>query len=409
MEVLIMASVNFMKCKSAGEVKAMLRHCDKEERLKHEHSNKEIDKTKTVENISYSRLGYTDICKKYDARIKFLDETTNTNKRSDRVSCFGLTIPACEGMSREESARFFFDAIKLMSSRFGKSNMISAYAHYDEIHAYIDHGEVKSSRGHLHVYVVPEIDGKLNGKQFSSKASMKSLNKAIDKLARDKYNVPFLTGVEARKRSVEELKSISNAEQEKRIMERDEIVREVIEKRNALEKSLEELGKLESKREHDEEVYMKYREEPFDYPNEIKRKKSLFGKETVELDASDYDRFMEKVSDCEETLLYSKQREGTIYEIELEAKKAIFEANQALDAAEQIKHRTEVLDKEARHYKKCLEGVKAYALNHDDSKLHDFADNALHALEQSKVAKKVIAKTVEHAFTSPSYDDDLER
>ena len=58
-----MASVNFMKCKSAGEVKAMLRHCDKEERLKHNHSNKEIDKTKTMDNINYSRLGYSEVCK----------------------------------------------------------------------------------------------------------------------------------------------------------------------------------------------------------------------------------------------------------------------------------------------------------------------------------------------------------
>ena len=57
------------------------------------------------------------------------------------------------------------------------------------------------------MYVIPEIDGKLNGKQFSSKTSMKSLNKAIDKLAKDKYKVPFLAGIEARKRSVEELKA----------------------------------------------------------------------------------------------------------------------------------------------------------------------------------------------------------
>ena len=192
-------------------------------------------------------------------------------------------------------------------------------------------------------------------------------------------------------------------------MERDGIAYDIKEKQKSLDKSLKELGELESKRVHDEEIFMKYREEPFDYPSEIKRKKSLFGKETVELDASEYDRFMDKVFDCEDTLLYSKQREGSIYEIELEAKKAIFEANQALDAAERIKHRTELLDKEARHYKKCLEGVKAYALHHDDSKLHDFADKALTALEQSKVVKKEAVKTIRHSITSPTYDNDLER
>ena len=58
-----------------------------------------------------------------------------------------MTIPACDGMSKEDSVKFFFDVIKIMSARFGKANMVSAYAHYDEIHEYIDHGEVKTSRG----------------------------------------------------------------------------------------------------------------------------------------------------------------------------------------------------------------------------------------------------------------------
>lgn len=45
-----MAAVQFSggKCHGAAEAKAIMRHADADERLKHEHSNKDIDKTKTV-------------------------------------------------------------------------------------------------------------------------------------------------------------------------------------------------------------------------------------------------------------------------------------------------------------------------------------------------------------------------
>ena len=48
-----MASVNFKKLKG-NDVKAMLRHCDSAERLKHNHKNQDIDKSRTKNNINYS-------------------------------------------------------------------------------------------------------------------------------------------------------------------------------------------------------------------------------------------------------------------------------------------------------------------------------------------------------------------
>lgn len=404
-----MASINFKKLKTAGDVKAMLRHCELEERLKHEHSNKDINKELTENNVNYTKLTYAQSCERYDKMIKFLDSQPGANLRKDRVSCFGLTVPACKDMSETEAKDFFLDVCRVFQNEFGAKNIVSAIAHFDEIHSYIDKGEVKESRPHLHFYVIPELNGKLNGKQFSSKKRMIELNQKIDAIAREKYHKRFMTNEKVRKRSVEELKSISNNEQEQRIKTRDELLHEIEDKSKSLEKTLMELRELETKRDSKEQAYMKYQEEPLTYPNEIKRKKPLFGKETIELDADEYDRFIEKVADCEDTLLYSKQRESSIYDIEKEAKQAILEANKALDEAQRVKHRTDLLDREVKHYKKCLEGVRMYALNHDDAKLCDFADRALNALEQSKVANKSIVKTVEHTFTSPSYDNDLER
>lgn len=330
-----MASIDFKKIKSAGELKAMLRHCDNDERLKHEHSNEDIDKEKTHENINYTKLTYGQSCARFDKRIEILDSSTNKNKRKDRVVAFGLTVPSCEGMTREESASFFMDCCKLFQSEFNARNIISAIAHYDEIHSYIVAGEMKESREHLHFYVIPEIDGQLNGKNFSSKKRMIELNKKLEKLAIEKYHKNFLTKEPARKRSVEELKSISNSEQERRIKVRDELMLEIENKSNSLKKTLMELRELEAKRDSEEQAYMNYQEEPFDYPAEIKRKKPLLGKETIEIEASEYDRFVSKVAECEDVLLYSKKREGTISEIETQFKESILEANKVLDEAEQ--------------------------------------------------------------------------
>ena len=62
---------------------------------------------------------------------------------------------------------------------------------------------------------------------------------------------------------------------------------------------------------------------------------------------SEYDRFVSKVAECEDVLLYSKKREGTISEIETQFKESILEANKVLDEAEQMRNRTESLSKQA--------------------------------------------------------------
>lgn len=205
-----MASVDYKKLKSSNEAAAMIRHSDETERLKHEHSNEEIDKTKTKKNINIYNLSYKDTMQKLRDRIKKLDETTNTNKRKDRVECFSLVIPATENMTETEAKNFLQDCNELLKKEFGSENLVNSYIHFDEIHEYIDDFKVKKSRPHMHIFVVPEIGGILNGKKFSSKAEMKRVNKMIDELCRTKYHEAFLTGEKAKKKTVEQLKNQTN-------------------------------------------------------------------------------------------------------------------------------------------------------------------------------------------------------
>ena len=206
-----MASVNFEKLKTPQQVKAMLRHCDGEERMEANHSNIDIDKSKTSGNMQ-GDLDYAAPCQKYSERIAFLDAKPGANKRKDRVTCFGLNVPAPKDLKPEDEKAFFLAAIKIIINQYGENNIIQYYMHQDEKHAYIhaETGERCMSRSHLQCYVVPEHNGKLNGKWFSSRANMVKLNNSIHRLAQEQFGVMFMDGSKRKSRkTVEQLKNES--------------------------------------------------------------------------------------------------------------------------------------------------------------------------------------------------------
>lgn len=204
-----MASVNFFKLKGGGDVARILRHCDKQERLQRDHQNIHIDKSLTDQNGQMrSRGDYYQTFNYYRDRIQKLDDTTNTNRRRDRVTAFALESAAPEGMPIQDFANIVGNRISQM---YGKQNIVNLYIHQDEQHQYMDQGQIRTSRHHVHAVVIPEIGGKLDGKHFSSKASMQRLNQLIDADCRER-GYTFLTGVKPRHKSVEELKRASDKE-----------------------------------------------------------------------------------------------------------------------------------------------------------------------------------------------------
>lgn len=206
-----MASVDYKKIKNRADAAALIRHCDETERLKHEHANKEIDKTQTYKNKNLFNLNYKETIEKLHNRIDFLDKTTNTNKRKDRVEMFSLCVPAVENMTDSTAEKFLEDALEIIENTYGKENIGNAYTHFDEIHEYVDDFKIKKSRAHMHVYVVAADEkNSLNAKWFSSKKMMQRVNKDIDEMCREKYSVSFLTHEKAKKKTVEQLKNQTN-------------------------------------------------------------------------------------------------------------------------------------------------------------------------------------------------------
>lgn len=229
-----MASVDYAKLGGAAGAKADMRHCCTDERLKRSHSNADIDKAKTADNVAYGAGGsYADLCRAYDERVAYLDATTNTNRRKDRQTCFSLYIPRPGDLTDPEKIDdWAADVYQLVVDRCGADNVLGGILHKDEVHDYLDHGEQKTSREHLHIFIVPEVNGSLNGKRFSSRAAMKAMNQAIEAMTLKKYGVRFMTGEKKKSQTVEQLKAQSMREELERT-------------RETLHKAQEELSKVQ--------------------------------------------------------------------------------------------------------------------------------------------------------------------
>lgn len=196
-------SIAFSKLHTRQEVIAMIRHSENTQRLQHNHSNPDINKELTKYNVDAAKLGYWGTIHAYDQRIEEIDQH-NPNKRKDRVTCFELSIPFPQ-LAADKWKQCEKVMLDWLRQTFGV-NLINSFIHYDEVHLYQDHGEVKQSRPHIHAFVVPEIDGKLNGKKFSARGRMMQLNQELDKELSEKMGVQFLTHEAPRKKSVEDLK-----------------------------------------------------------------------------------------------------------------------------------------------------------------------------------------------------------
>ena len=224
-----MASVNFEKFK-ANQIKAVMRHCDKEQRKQSSHSNKQINKQVTDTNLQYNR-SYEETCKRYDERIAYLDSFEHANKRKDRVTCLGITVPTPKGLDATKEFGWFNKVNKIVKEQFGSDNVLQCYIHRDEVHQYrnAETGQLETSRVHAHFFVIPERNNKLVGKHVCNRENFIKLDNSIQDMTVSDYGIDFMDGSKKRsKATVEELKGKS-ASREYRAKARKSITKQVTE------------------------------------------------------------------------------------------------------------------------------------------------------------------------------------
>lgn len=215
-----MASVQFYKCKGASVAKSIMRHADVDERLKHEHSNKDIDKSKTALNTSLYDLSYAEMCDRYDEAMQRYQSNSKRAIRKDAVTLLDAIVTAPVGLNDALIDLWVSDVVDIINKHYKADVVLDAKIHRDEIHDYVDPDTHKTvtSRVHAHIFVLPEVEQRLCCKQFTSRQNIMSLNRRIDKMTRNLYNCKFMTGQKAHDRdfqTVEQLKRASdNAELE---------------------------------------------------------------------------------------------------------------------------------------------------------------------------------------------------
>lgn len=234
-----MSSLNLAKVKQ-HELKALLRHCDKNERLKVEHSNEEINKEMTWKNAQFCG-SYEEVCNYFDDILRELDSKPKANTRYDRVVAYAIEGPLPEPDEEKDTQKqrdaWIAGVEKVIKREYPEMVVLAKYIHYDEVHEYInpENGEHVLSRPHVHMYVMPVIEGRLNGKKFFQyKTSMIQFHREIDDLTKSIYGFSYGNGTKKKSfDSVEHLKYESKmAELEERRaalaeMEKDLINRQV--------------------------------------------------------------------------------------------------------------------------------------------------------------------------------------
>lgn len=216
------------KCHGGGDVKGYLRHNEtsKESRAVAAKGNEHIDTAKSHLNVNLTGDTYAERCRKYDARIAELDAIPGANIRKDRVTGQLIETPVPAGLPREKYNAFLGRVLDIQKEMFGEKNLISADIHWDEEHEYTDSetGEERMSRVHLHSIFVPvgtaDLDGvtveRLQYKAIYTRANLKKLNNACQKMAMKEFGIDFLDGSgKSSTKTIRQLKEESKAREAK--------------------------------------------------------------------------------------------------------------------------------------------------------------------------------------------------
>lgn len=304
-----MASVNWQK-QTKQKAGAMRVHLGKNERVEMEHSNPDIDKSKSHLNVY---IGCEDYPAAYQAMVKRVAEVDKISPplrvKKDRIICESLECPCPQSIYEQgRSAEFFEGLHQIYSEYFGEENVHGTCVHYDEMHPYVDKdGIEKMSLAHGHTLVSAYVEWSdktgerkgINGKNFERKSRYNELNNLIQDYSHNTFGVDFLTGAEAQKKSVELLKAEGEVADKKREIE-------------ALNRQAEQLrynvAVLDSQYSNDEERNEKLSAEIA----ESERVLAEIYQQTEQLEAYNLDR-AERIKECQSTSESWKKRTGDAF------------------------------------------------------------------------------------------------
>ena len=236
------------------EAAALNIHNGKTERAEHNHSNVDIDKSKSNLNLY---IGGDDYCDMYNAMVSRVEKVDSQNPPLRKVDdkkrpiCESIYVPcpqAIYDMGYDKAVEFFYGGHDIFRKYFGEDNTHGMCVHFDEIHEYTDpvtkkkvmslsHGtelvscycewseditkNVKQDNGKYKKIPTGEKRERkgINHHNFERRERYNEINRLIDDYCIRTFGVAFLTGkISTKGKTAEQLKQESkNAELESQI------------------------------------------------------------------------------------------------------------------------------------------------------------------------------------------------
>ena len=141
-------------------------------------SNPQIDCTRTSGNyhIIKRQRSYTQFL---NDKIEALDLPTKVRKDAVLMCSFvvGSDATFFKNLSLQEQEKFFAECTRFYAERYGEGNIISAVVHMDE------------STPHLHLNLIPVIDGRLCGKRLFDRKALHNLQTKLYEVVGKKWNL----------------------------------------------------------------------------------------------------------------------------------------------------------------------------------------------------------------------------
>ena len=335
-----MASANWMKA-TTQKAGAMKKHLGQIERIQGNHSNKDIDKSLSVNNYSIGCSDYAEALVSMKRRTKEVDAVIPPKRiRKDRVTCCFIELPCPRRLTQcGQSDDFFKLAYDELCAFFGNENVHGGFVHKDEVHRYVDKDKkMRVSMEHMHVLVSAYTPEKgINGKAFETKSRLKTLNDNLDDMCVKQFRVKLNTKETPEHKSVERLKEETQLRNDAFLLQRD--VNTLNVQKQKLSETLDEFRK----------EYQEKSEELLKKNKEIRgRKYAVTVREDELIDKqnqlqSDITQAKKWLQNCSEKL---DKREAAIIDREtaLDGREAQLKADTA-QAEKQQQERSEELDK----------------------------------------------------------------
>ncbi len=263
-----MASVNWEKA-TTQKAGAMRVHFGRSDRVERNHSNKDIDKSKSHLNVYIGAEDYVPMYEKVKARIREVDKKhpPKRDMGDRRITCVMLETPVPQEVAEKGKAEEFLRlAHRTFEDFFGTENVGGTCGHFDEQHLYIKDGKEQMSLIHGHTLVAAFAEWRdkktgeqrigINGKNCMTKARFSALNNAIDRMCQEHFGVAYLTGEKGEHgRTVEELKARQGLEKIKK--ENDDFVQSITPSTTKKVKGIfgeKEVAKTEDELQQDKQI-----------------------------------------------------------------------------------------------------------------------------------------------------------